>query len=233
MVRGARVPHQGGTSGPGPLGTVMAACSDATERGTLPADWTEWFTDLVATPTTGGDTALVGVLPDHTSLHAVLTRVRDLELVSLSTAPPTALSAPLATDLAADPPGPGQGGQRWLLVAGVTGLWAVGVYVGATVLGGVVHLALAAVSSLVTLACAVLYGLAFRTDERWRSLSRPTFGCAALILLSAPAAALSVGTNHMGLFERVTIGTFMVWIVHLGVVALRTYRSPAAPRPSI
>jgi hypothetical protein len=56
-------------------------------RGALPADWTDWFTGLVASPTSDGDTALVGELPDQAALHGVTTRIRDLglDLVSLTT----------------------------------------------------------------------------------------------------------------------------------------------------
>jgi len=70
-------------------------------RGSLPADWAEWFVGMTATLTADGHTALEGELPDQASLHGVTSRVRDLglELVSLSTEPtdPTQPTEPIDT----------------------------------------------------------------------------------------------------------------------------------------
>lgn len=91
---------------------------------------------------------------------------------------------------------------------------------------GTMHLVLAGVSSLVTVACAVLYWRGFRTDPVWRPMSRVSLAAAIVILASAPGAVVTVGGPVQGLFERVTIGAFMVWIIVLSAHALRRQAAP-------
>jgi hypothetical protein len=53
-------------------------------RGQLSGEqWSEWFNDLAIT-TTGGETTLRGVLPDHAALYALLARLRDLAIPLLA-----------------------------------------------------------------------------------------------------------------------------------------------------
>jgi len=85
---------------------------------------------------------------------------------------------------------------------------------------GTMHIVLASVSSLLTLAIAVLYGVAFRRAPLFRRLSTYSFATAVLLLLTAPAAVASIGTDVMGLFERITIGVFMVWLVVVAACCL-------------
>jgi hypothetical protein len=101
---------------------------------------------------------------------------------------------------------------------------------------GLGHIILAAVSSLLTVVSTLVYGFAFRRDATWRKLSSPSFGATAALLLSGPAAALTVTTAYAGLFERVTIGVFMLWVVVVSVFALGSARiagnTPSAGRLS-
>jgi hypothetical protein len=53
-------------------------------RGWLGATGATWFEGLRVTPTAGGDTLIAGRLPDQSSLHGVLARIRDLGLVLVS-----------------------------------------------------------------------------------------------------------------------------------------------------
>jgi hypothetical protein len=88
-------------------------------------------------------------------------------------------------------------------------------------IAGTGHLILAGVSSVLTLAATVLCGVAFRREASWMPLSKFCFAAAGALVLSAPAAALSTGGAYMGLFERITIGVFMTWVVVVSAYALR------------
>jgi hypothetical protein len=46
--------------------------------------------------------------------------------------------------------------------------------------------------------------------------------------ISAPLAVGTIGTDVMGLFERVTIGVYMVWILLVGIDALLVARAVTA-----
>jgi hypothetical membrane protein len=91
------------------------------------------------------------------------------------------------------------------------------------------HLVLAGVSSLLCLAIAILYGIAFRGVPALRRLSRYSFATAAGLVLTAPLAVGSIGTDVMGLFERVTIGVFLLWIVVVSAGCLLAARGTDAP----
>lgn len=90
---------------------------------------------------------------------------------------------------------------------------------------GSLHLVLAGVSSLLTVATAVLYGVAFRRQPVFRSLSPYSSVTAALLVLTAPLAVASIGTELMGLFERITIGVFMLWVVVVSAYSLLAARA--------
>jgi hypothetical protein len=53
-------------------------------RGHLDPRWAEWFYDLVLTHESDGTTTLCGPLQDHTALHSVLDRIRDMNLSLIS-----------------------------------------------------------------------------------------------------------------------------------------------------
>lgn len=109
---------------------------------------------------------------------------------------------------------------------------------------GAVHIVLAASSSILSLATVILYGVAFRREPAFRRLSRYSFATAALLVLSAPVAVGTIGTNLIGLFERITIGIYLLWVVVVSIDSLRAVqarahrpfrapprRDPAAPAP--
>lgn len=85
---------------------------------------------------------------------------------------------------------------------------------------GSFHLVLAGLSSVLTLAAAVLYGFAFRRDATWKKLSTLCFVAAGAVLVTAPGAAFSIGSAYMGLFERITIGCFLAWVVLVSIYSV-------------
>ena len=57
---------------------------EITVRGSLNADWAEWFEGLAITHNRNGETILSGVLADQAVLHGALERIRDLNLALVS-----------------------------------------------------------------------------------------------------------------------------------------------------
>ncbi len=53
-------------------------------QGLLDPRWSEWFEGMTVTPTEAGDTLIAGPVSDQATLHGLLARVRDLNLVLLS-----------------------------------------------------------------------------------------------------------------------------------------------------
>ncbi len=53
-------------------------------KGHLDQHWSEWFSGLKLTHLAGDETLLSGRLPDQASLHGLLERIRDLNLVLIS-----------------------------------------------------------------------------------------------------------------------------------------------------
>lgn len=53
-------------------------------KGHLGPQWTDWFEGMAITPEDNGDTLVTGTVIDQAALHAVLKRVRDLNLPLLS-----------------------------------------------------------------------------------------------------------------------------------------------------
>lgn len=125
-----------------------------------------------------------------------------------------------------------------LLVAAVAGLLMIGPFpqdmtgASATFAGGV-HLMLAALASAAVFAAAVLLGIGWRHDPRWRALARPTFAAAGALAVSAPVgfALVGPGTPYFGLVERVVIGVILGWLCVVAVHALRRDVRPV-PAPT-
>jgi len=85
---------------------------------------------------------------------------------------------------------------------------------------GTGHLVLAGISAVLSVVSTVLIGVALRRTGRWRSLSTASFAVTALLLIVGPVAAASAGGPHMGLWERLTIGSFLAWVAGVSTVVL-------------
>jgi len=86
---------------------------------------------------------------------------------------------------------------------------------------GAAHIALAALSALLCVVTAVIYGIAFRKMYLPRSVWLPAFAVAALLLVMGPIAAVNIGGPRMGLFERFTIGAYLVWVALTSLLLAR------------
>lgn len=53
-------------------------------RSELDSAWEEWFEDLTLTHDCEGNTLLTGPIVDHTALHSILLKIRDLNLKLIS-----------------------------------------------------------------------------------------------------------------------------------------------------
>jgi hypothetical protein len=53
-------------------------------KGEMDPTWEEWFEGLAFTHDGEGNTALTGTIVDHTALHSILLKIRDLNLKLIS-----------------------------------------------------------------------------------------------------------------------------------------------------
>ncbi len=88
---------------------------------------------------------------------------------------------------------------------------------------GMVHLILAGIVSPMTIISPILVGLGFRKIQVFRGYAVYSLISATLILVTGLMAVLSVQSNvaYLGLFERLTIGSYQQW---MGISALVFYR---------
>jgi hypothetical protein len=49
-------------------------------RGQLDSHWSAWFEGLTVTPLESGETLIAGPVQDQAALHAILAKIRDLDL---------------------------------------------------------------------------------------------------------------------------------------------------------
>ena len=91
---------------------------------------------------------------------------------------------------------------------------------------GIVHIVLAALSSLTTMLSMVLTGFWFRTIRSLRGYGIYSFISAIVVFISGGAAAYTGATisRILGLMERITIGGFLQWLF---VIALKLYTAQA------
>lgn len=116
---------------------------------------------------------------------------------------------------------------RMLLIVALCGLLmelfpqdAVGTAVTAA---GMAHIALAAFASLGSIGTMLFGALGWRQSPAGADLAIFSFACLALVFLSGLAAALAapLGWPLAGLLERMTIGTFLLWLLVAAVTMLR------------
>jgi len=87
------------------------------------------------------------------------------------------------------------------------------------------HLVLAAVTVLLMLLAMGVAATALGTLFRWYSIVSLAilFVCGALTFADAPGVSANLPTPWIGVWERINIGVFLLWIV---VLAVRLWRAP-------
>ena len=94
---------------------------------------------------------------------------------------------------------------------------------GGSTLSDTLHIALSSVTVLLMLLAIGFGGAAF--DNRFRTYSLATLvtllTCGALTFFDAPRVAANLPTPWIGIWERINVGVFLLWVVVLATVLLR------------
>lgn len=92
---------------------------------------------------------------------------------------------------------------------------------------GTMHNVLGGVVALATIIMPLLIGLGFRSD--FKRYSAFSFIASAIIFVSGLTGVILAGQGYLvfGLFERITIGTYEVWIFITAVNLLKFHMQPA------
>jgi hypothetical membrane protein len=90
---------------------------------------------------------------------------------------------------------------------------------------GTLHIALSGITAALTIISVILVGLSFRNYANLKIFSWYSYTTAVLIFLSGGASAASIANNSPigGLFERITIFLFMIWVIALSYIMLKKY----------
>jgi hypothetical protein len=88
---------------------------------------------------------------------------------------------------------------------------------------GTVHIAVAGITSLITILTIFLAGFSFRKKTGMNNFAKYSFISGIIVVISGGLAAYSVGNNLFfgGLLEKITILTFIVWVMVFSYVILK------------
>lgn len=89
--------------------------------------------------------------------------------------------------------------------------------------GGRVHIALAGMTSVLTMVSILLAGMSFKGHPRFGRLGIYSYGTLAVLFVTGGLAAVSVARDSAigGLFERLTIGAFIQWVMVISLWLLQ------------
>jgi uncharacterized membrane protein len=99
---------------------------------------------------------------------------------------------------------------------------------------GKMHLALAGIMSPLTILAMVFAGLGFRKAPLARRLGAYSFTSCIATFVTGGMSAIAVASNssYGGLFERLTIGSFLHWLLVMSLLSPNLHRSDAASNPT-
>jgi hypothetical membrane protein len=100
---------------------------------------------------------------------------------------------------------------------------------------GSAHIAVAGAAALLTVATTFVMALGFRRVEALRLLVRGSIAAGIAIVVSGPLSAFAVasGNPYAGVFERITIGLFLLWVWGISVYLLFEYGHREAFDPRV
>ncbi len=90
-------------------------------------------------------------------------------------------------------------------------------------LHGTLHILLSGLTAALTIISVVLVGISFKKYSNIKGFSWYSYITAALIFISGGIGAVSLANNgaYGGLFERITIFLFMIWVISLSYIILK------------
>jgi hypothetical protein len=131
-------------------------------------------------------------------------------------------------------------GMYLLIAGGVAGIGLVTVLptdlAGQPITGiGSAHIAVAGVAALLTVATTFVMAPGFRRVAALRALVRGSIAAGVAIVLAGPLSAFAVasGSPYAGVFERITIGLFLLWVWGISVYLLFEYGDGEAFDPRV
>ncbi|MBZ2165775.1 DUF998 domain-containing protein [Methanobacterium spitsbergense] len=85
---------------------------------------------------------------------------------------------------------------------------------------GTLHILLSGITAALTIISILLIGLSFKKYSKMKIFTWYSYTTSILILLSGGAGAISLASNNGfgGLFERITIFLFMIWVITLSYI---------------
>jgi hypothetical protein len=97
--------------------------------------------------------------------------------------------------------------------------------------GGVIHILLAGFSSLASMAAIGFSIFAWKAAPQGIGPAIFSGACLVVVFVSGAMAAIgvAVGWHAVGVYERVTIGTFLTWMLVTAILFLLDRRRPARP----
>jgi hypothetical membrane protein len=90
-------------------------------------------------------------------------------------------------------------------------------------LHGTLHILLSGLTAALTIISVVLVGISFKKYSNIKGFSWYSYITATLIFISGGIGAVSLANNgaYGGLFERITIFLFMIWVISLSYIILK------------
>jgi hypothetical protein len=103
---------------------------------------------------------------------------------------------------------------------------------GGGTLSDTMHIVLASVTVVLMLLAIAFGASAFGRGFRLYSIASLLIlaACGALTFIDAPGIAANLPTPWIGVWERINIGVFLLWVIVLAVVLLRVRNTAASPR---
>ncbi len=100
---------------------------------------------------------------------------------------------------------------------------------------GSAHIVVAGVAALLTVATTFVMAIGFRRVAALRPLARGSIAAGVAIVVSGPLSAFAVasGNPYAGVFERITIGLFLLWVWGISVYLLFEYGHREAFDPRV